>query len=48
MEKPGMGKWVDLVCRNSNLLVNKATVNLSEADTYRFIQKYPLFGGVRY
>ena len=48
MGKLDLGKWVVLVCQNLNLLENKATVNLSVADTYRFTQKYPLFGGVHH
>ena len=36
MGKLGPGKHVVLVCQNLNLLGNKATVNLSVADTYRF------------
>ena len=48
MGKLGPGKHVLLVCQNLNLLGNKATVNLSVADTYRFTQKYRLFGEVRH
>ena len=48
MEKLGAGKRVVLACRILNLLENKATVNLSVADTYTFAKKYLLFGGVRH
>ena len=48
MGKLGAGKRVALVCRNLNLLESKTTVNLSVADTHRFTQNHPLFGGVRH
>ena len=48
MGKLGPDKWVVLVYWNLNLLENTAAVNLSVGDTYRFAQKYPLFGGVRH
>ena len=37
--KLGVAKRIVSVCRDLNLLENKATVNLSVADTYRFTRK---------
>ena len=44
----GADKHVVSVCWNLNLLENKAIMNLSVADTYRFTRKYSLFGGVHH
>ena len=46
MGKLGTSKRVASLCRNLNLFKNKATVNPSVADTYRFTRKYLLLGGI--
>ena len=41
---------IKLIVKDRRFIIweNKATVNLSVAETYRFTQKYPLFGGDRH
>ena len=48
MGKLGTNKRIVPVCQNLSLLENKATVNLSVADTYRFTRKYTILEGVRH